>query len=51
MSRRAIFIPTYNRPNNIITYETLKKQNYNGDIYFIVGDDVVEYSSDNEKPK
>ena len=39
MSRRAIFIPTYNRPNNIITYETLKKQNYNGDIYFIVGDD------------
>lgn len=32
----AVFILTHGRPNNVKTYETLKKCNYTGRIYFIV---------------
>ena len=32
----AVFILTHARPNNVITYNTLKKANYTGEIYFIV---------------
>jgi hypothetical protein len=32
----AVFILTHGRPNNVKTYETLKKYNYKGDIYLIV---------------
>lgn len=39
MIKYAIFIPTYKRPDNVITYKTLKNANYTGKIYLIVGDD------------
>lgn len=39
MSNYAIFIPTYKRPDNVITYRVLRKANYDGKIYLIVGDD------------
>ena len=32
----AIFILTHGRPNNVITYETLKKSGYTGKIYIII---------------
>lgn len=32
----AVFILTHGRPNNVITYETLKKYKYNGKLYFII---------------
>lgn len=32
----AVFILTHGRPNNVITFDTLKKANYTGRIYFIV---------------
>lgn len=35
----AIFIMSYKRPNRIITLDMLKKVNYTGKIYIIVGDD------------
>lgn len=34
----AVFILTHGRPNNVITYRTLKKQGYTGDIYLVVDD-------------
>ena len=39
MIKYAVFIPTYKRPDNVITYKTLKNANYTGKIYLIVGDD------------
>tara|TARA_R110000824_G_scaffold5226_5_gene24307 strand:+ start:608 stop:1465 length:858 start_codon:yes stop_codon:yes gene_type:complete len=33
------FILTYGRAEKVITYETLKKYNYTGDIYFVCSDD------------
>ena len=38
----AIFILTYGRADNVITYTTLKKTDYKGKIYFIVSDDDKE---------
>ena len=35
----AIFIPTFKRPDNVITYKTLREANYDGKIYLIVGED------------
>ena len=32
----AVFILTHGRPNNVITYETLKKCGYTGEIYIII---------------
>ena len=32
----AIFILTHGRPNNVITYNTLKKMNYNGKCYLVI---------------
>lgn len=39
LRNRAIFIPTYNRSNNVLTYKTLKEANCQEKIYLIVGDD------------
>lgn len=38
-NRYAIFILTYGRADKVYTYETLKKYNYTGDIYFVCSDD------------
>lgn len=35
----AIFILTYGRPNKVLTYDSLKRSNYKGKIYFCVSDD------------
>lgn len=35
----AVFILTHGRPDNVITYKTLKKCRYNGRIFFIVDDE------------
>jgi hypothetical protein len=35
----AVFILTHGRPNNVLTYETLKKGGYSGKIYLIVDDE------------
>ena len=35
----AVFILTHGRPDNIITYKTLRKGGYTGKIYFIVDDE------------
>lgn len=32
----AVFILTHGRPDRVITYNTLRKQGYTGDVYFIV---------------
>lgn len=32
----TVFILTHGRPDNVITYRTLKKQGYTGEVYFIV---------------
>ena len=34
----AIFILTHGRPNNVITYETLKYSGYTGKTYIVVDD-------------
>lgn len=34
----AVFILSHGRSKNVITYKTLKKQNYTGKIYIIVDD-------------
>jgi glycosyltransferase involved in cell wall biosynthesis len=34
--RFAVFILTHGRPNKVITYNTLRKQGYTGDVYIIV---------------
>lgn len=34
----AVFILTHGRPNNVVTYNTLRKQGYSGKIYLIVDD-------------
>jgi hypothetical protein len=39
MLNYAILIPTYKRPDNVITLKTLKEANYKGKVYLIVGDD------------
>ena len=38
-NRFATFILTYGRAEKVYTYETLKKGNYTGDLYFICSDD------------
>jgi hypothetical protein len=35
----CVFILTYGRPNKVITLDTLKKENYNGDYYLVCSDD------------
>lgn len=35
----AVFIPTYKRADNVLTYKTLKNGGYDGKIYLILGDD------------
>lgn len=35
----AVFILTHGRPENVITYQTLRKQGYTGKIYLIVDDE------------
>lgn len=35
----AIFIPTYKRANNVLTYKTVRDGGYTGKIYLIIGDD------------
>lgn len=35
----CVFIPSYHRANNILTYKTLRNNGYNDDIYIIVADD------------
>lgn len=35
----AVFILTHGRPDNVITLQTLKKQGYDGRLYFIVDDE------------
>jgi hypothetical protein len=42
MSKRAIFILTYQRSKNLLTYKTLQEANCKTDIYFIVGEDDSE---------
>ena len=32
----AVFILTHGRPDNVVTYETLKKMNYKGKVYLII---------------
>ena len=32
----AVFILTHGRPDNVVTYDTLKRQNYTGKIYIII---------------
>ena len=39
MENFAVFILTYGRPDNVITYKTLKKQGYTGEIYFVCSTD------------
>jgi hypothetical protein len=41
----AIFILTYGRSDRVITYETLKKRGYTGQVYFICSDDDKEISN------
>lgn len=38
-SRYCVFILTHGRPNNVLTYDTLKKCGYSGDLYLIVDDE------------
>lgn len=35
----AVFILTHGRPDNVLTYETLKKTGYNGLIYIVIDDE------------
>ena len=45
----AIFIMSYNRPHSIVTLRTLKKANYTGKYYIVIGDDdpcVEEYKEE-----
>ena len=35
----AVFILSHGRPDNVITYQTLRKQGYTGKIYIIVDDE------------
>ena len=39
MIKSAIFIPTYKRAENVVTYKTLKDAGYNGQIYLVISDD------------
>lgn len=39
MNDFAVFILTHGRANNVITYETLRKQGYSGSIYLMVDDE------------
>lgn len=32
----AVFILTHGRPDNVVTYETLKKENYKGKVYLVI---------------
>jgi len=38
-NKLVVFILTHGRPNNVKTYETLKRYGYKGEIYFIVDDE------------
>jgi hypothetical protein len=35
----AVFILTHGRPNKVITYETLRRSGYNGQIYLVIDDE------------
>ena len=35
----CIFILTHGRPDNVITYDTLKKTNYSGRLYLVIDDE------------
>ena len=39
MNSFAVFILTHGRANNVITYATLRKQGYTGQIYLMVDDE------------
>jgi hypothetical protein len=47
----AVFILSHGRPDNVITYETLRKQGYTGKIYIIVDDEDKTLSKYKEKYK
>jgi len=47
----AVFILTHGRPDNVITYETLRKQGYTGKIYLICDDEDKTLSQYKEKYK
>lgn len=65
MDKFAIFILSHGRANNVITYDTLRKQGYTGNIYILVdtedpqlnnyfdiyGDDVVVFNKADYKKK
>ena len=36
LDKFAIFILTHNRPDNVITYNTLKVSGFTGDIYIVI---------------
>ena len=38
----CVFIPTYKRARNVITYKTLREGGYNGKIYLVVHDTDTE---------
>ena len=42
MNDYAVFILTYGRSKKVYTYNSLKKQNYTGDIFLICSDDDKE---------
>ena len=35
----CVFILTHGRPNNVLTYKTLQKCGYNGDVFLVVDDE------------
>ena len=50
-SKVAVFILSHGRPENVITYETLRRQGYTGKIYIIVDDEDKTLSKYKEKYK
>ena len=50
-SNLAVFILSHGRPDNVITYETLRKQGYTGKIYIIVDDEDKTINKYKEKYK
>lgn len=49
--KKAVFILTHGRPDNVITYNTLRKHGYSGDIYLIVDDEDKKIEEYKEKFK
>ena len=50
-NKLAVFILSHGRPDNVITYQTLRKQGYTGKIYIIVDDEDKTLSQYKEKYK